>query len=72
MTPAEFKDWRKRLRLTQDAAAAKLGRTKRMVQYYERAAPQTAIPEIVAHLCRAIEAQTKQETIDDKLNQTAK
>lgn len=53
MTPEEFADFLHRNRLTQEAAAALLGRTRRMIGYYLTRGP---IPRIVALACIGYEA----------------
>ena len=51
--PEEFKAWRKRLGLTQEAAARELGVTRRAVVHYERGA--RAISKVVRLACEAVE-----------------
>lgn len=48
MSPGEFVQWRHTLRLSQAGAAAALGLSRRMVQYYEVGRP---IPQTVALAC---------------------
>ena len=57
MSPAEFKSWRKSLKLTQKAAAQKLGLKLRIIQYYEkgdRNGSTFAVPRSVELACFAI------------------
>lgn len=54
MTPADFKNWRKGLSMTQQAAADELGVTKRTVQLYE--AGDLAVTRTVALACAALSA----------------
>lgn len=53
MTPEEFAQFLKRNGLTQEAAAALLGRTRRMIGYYLSSGP---IPRVVALACIGYEA----------------
>ena len=55
MRPEDFLAWRKRLGLTQAAAAKELGFTRRAVIYYEQGA--RLIPKVVMLACRAIEME---------------
>ncbi len=54
MTPAEFKNWRDALELTQQEAADALGATKRAVQMWE--AGDRPISRTVALACAAVQA----------------
>lgn len=54
MTPQDFKDWRKRVDMTQSEAADRLGVTKRAVQAWE--AGERPILPSTALACAAIEA----------------
>jgi DNA-binding XRE family transcriptional regulator len=51
--PEEFKAWRKRLGLTQEAAALELGVTRRAIVHYERGA--RSISKVVRLACEAVE-----------------
>ena len=53
--PEEFKAWRKRLGLTQAAAAEELGVTRRAIVHYERGA--RSISKVVRLACAAVEMQ---------------
>ena len=55
--PEEFKAWRKRLGLTQAAAAEELGVTRRAIVHYERGA--RAISKMVRLACAAVEMQKR-------------
>jgi transcriptional regulator with XRE-family HTH domain len=52
MTPDEFRDWRKRLGLTQDEAAAELRVTERAVRRYEKGERKISVH--VARLCEML------------------
>ena len=52
MTPAALKAWRKHLRLSQQAAADALGRSRAMYQRYETG--QDPIPLMMELACAAI------------------
>ena len=57
MSPSQFKNWRKRLKLKQKDAADLLGLKKRVIQYYEkgeRDGKQVEIPKSVELACYAI------------------
>ena len=57
MKPAEFKAWRKMLKLTQKDAAHKLGLKSRIIQYYEkgeRNGDPVEIPKAIELACYAI------------------
>jgi DNA-binding XRE family transcriptional regulator len=57
MGPAEFKRWRKRLKLSQKDAAKALGLKRRVVQYYEkgeRDGKTIEIPKTVRLACFAV------------------
>ena len=57
MKPAEFKAWRKMLKLTQKDAAQKLGLKSRIIQYYEkgeRNGEPFEIPKAIELACYAI------------------
>lgn len=54
MTPVDFKNWRKALAMTQQAAADELGVTKRTVQLYE--AGDLVVTRTVALACAALSA----------------
>lgn len=57
MKPAEFKAWRKMLKLTQKDAAHKLGLKSRIIQYYEkgeRNGDPFEIPKAIELACYAI------------------
>jgi len=57
MTPSEFRTWRKSLKLTQKAAAQKLGLKPRIIQYYEKGERNGsffAVPRSVELACFAI------------------
>lgn len=59
MRAADFKRWRKSLRLSQKQAAEALGLKRRMVQYYEkgeRDGEKVAIPKAVRLACWALAA----------------
>lgn len=55
MTPADFANFLSRNKLTQDAAGALLGRSRRQIGYYLATGP---IPRIVALACHGYEALT--------------
>lgn len=55
--PEEFKAWRKRLGLTQAAAAEELGVTRRAIVHYERGA--RSISKMVRLACAAVEMQKR-------------
>ena len=57
MKPADFKKWRKSLKLSQKDAAKALGLKRRMVQYYERGerdGKSVEVPKAVRLACFAI------------------
>ena len=57
MRPAEFKSWRKSMRLSQKEAAAALGLKRRVVQYYEkgeRNGEKVEVPKSVRLACFAL------------------
>jgi transcriptional regulator with XRE-family HTH domain len=57
MSPAEFKSWRKSLKLTQKGAAVKLGLKPRIIQYYEKGERNGSafkVPRSVELACFAI------------------
>ena len=57
MTPEQFKEWRKSLKLKQKSAAELLGLKKRIIQYYEkgiRDGRQVVIPKYIRLACYAI------------------
>ena len=57
MSPADFKRWRKSLKLSQKEAAAALGLKRRAVQYYEkgeRNGDPVQIPKTVRLACFAL------------------
>ena len=59
MRAADFKRWRKSLRLSQKQAAEALGLKRRMVQYYEkgeRGGEKVAVPKAVRLACWALVA----------------
>jgi transcriptional regulator with XRE-family HTH domain len=59
MKPAEFKAWRKMLRLTQKEAAQRLGLKSRIIQYYEkgeRNGDKFEIPKAIELACYALTA----------------
>lgn len=53
MTPEEFSEFLQRNKLTQEAAAALLGRSRRQIGYYLNPGP---VPRIVALACLGYEA----------------
>lgn len=62
MSPADFADFLKRNSLTQEAAAALLGRSRRQIGYYLKPGP---VPRIVALACfgyEALEARGREAT----------
>ena len=61
MTPAAFKTWRSRLGISQREAGELLGRTERMIRYYESG--EKKIPKGVALACWAIEQRKKKPPI---------
>ena len=57
MEPADFRKWRKQLKLSQKDAANALGLKRRMIQYYEkgeRDGEKVKIPRAVRLACYAI------------------
>ena len=57
MSPAQFKRWRKSLKLSQKEAAVALGLKRRMLQYYEkgeRNGDRVRIPKTVRLACYAL------------------
>lgn len=56
MTPADLRDWRKHLHLTQTAAAETLGCSRRSIINWEQGKP---IPRYIALACRAIANQMR-------------
>ncbi len=57
MTPEQFKEWRKSLKLKQKGAADLLGLKKRIIQYYEkgeRDGRKVIIPKYIRLACYAI------------------
>lgn len=54
MTPKEFSHFMKRNHLTQEAAAANLGRSRRQIGYYLSCGP---VPRVVALACFGYEAR---------------
>lgn len=57
MSPADFKRWRKALRLSQKEAAEALGLKRRVVQYYEkgeRDGVPVVVPKTVRLACFAL------------------
>ncbi|HCF18844.1 MAG TPA: XRE family transcriptional regulator, partial [Rhodospirillum rubrum] len=59
MTPADFKQWRKLLGLSQKEAAEALGLKRRVVQYYEkgeRDGDEVSVPKIVRLACWALQS----------------
>ena len=57
MTPQAFRNWRSRLGISQREAGELLGRTERMIRYYESS--EKVIPKGVALACWAIEQRKK-------------
>ena len=58
MSPKQFRQWRKSLKLGQKEAAALLGLNKRMIQYYEkgeRDGKKVEVPKYVRLACYALE-----------------
>jgi hypothetical protein len=60
MTPAEFAAFLSRNLLTQDAAAAVLGRSRRQICYYLNPGP---VPRVVALACIGYDALKKQKAV---------
>lgn len=61
MRPADFRNWRKRLALSQAAAAEALGLKRRVIQYYERGVRDgdpVIIPKAVRLACFALSLGT--------------
>ena len=59
MRPADFKRWRKGMKLSQKEAAQALGLKRRVVQYYEkgeRDGEPVEIPKTVRLACYALKA----------------
>lgn len=59
MNPADFKRWRKTLKLSQKEAAEALGLKRRVVQYYEkgeRDGETVQIPKYIRLACSALVA----------------
>ena len=57
MSPADFKRWRKSLKLSQKEAAHALGLKRRIVQYYEkgeRNGDRVEVPKTVRLACYAL------------------
>ena len=57
MEPADFKKWRKAMKMSQKDAANALGLKRRMIQYYEkgeRDGEKVVIPRTVRLACYAI------------------
>ncbi|WPZ35206.1 helix-turn-helix transcriptional regulator [Thalassobaculum sp. OXR-137] len=57
MKPADFKRWRKTLKLSQKEAAEALGLKRRVVQYYEkgeRDGEKVQIPKYIRLACSAV------------------
>ncbi len=57
MSPAQFKRWRKSLKLSQKEAAVALGLKRRILQYYEkgeRNGERVKIPKTVRLACYAL------------------
>tara|TARA_R110000868_G_scaffold1554_11_gene12555 strand:- start:2630 stop:2878 length:249 start_codon:yes stop_codon:yes gene_type:complete len=57
MSPAEFKRWRKSLKMSQKEAADALGLKRRIVQYYEkgeRNGDRVEVPKTVRLACYAL------------------
>lgn len=65
MKPDDFKAWRSRLGITQTEAAELLGKTPRMIRYYEAGVKETGktieIPKAILLACWAIERIKKAE-----------
>ena len=61
MTPAEFAAFLARNNLTQDAAAAVLGRSRRQICYYLNPGP---VPRVVALACIGYEALKRRKEIE--------
>jgi hypothetical protein len=61
MTPAEFAAFLARNNLTQDAAAAVLGRSRRQICYYLNPGP---VPRVVALACIGYEALKRRKAIE--------
>ena len=61
MTPAAFRAWRSRLGISQREAGELLGRTERMIRYYEAGVDEHGetidIPKAVELACRELERQ---------------
>jgi transcriptional regulator with XRE-family HTH domain len=63
MTPADFRAWRARLRLSQEQAADALGVHRNTISLYERGTrtdrgrTPVVIPKVVALACREVERQ---------------
>ena len=54
MTHEDFKNWRKKMGLTQQQAADVLGLSKATIENYDKGRP-VVIPRVVALACAAIE-----------------
>jgi hypothetical protein len=66
MTPQDFAEFLKRNKLTQEAAAAELGRSRRQIGYYLSTGP---IPRIVALACRGYESNRLMERANALTNE---
>ena len=64
MSPQDFVAFLKRNRLTQDAAAAILGYSRRQIGYFTTTGP---IPRVVALACKGYEAEQARQRVADTL-----
>ena len=62
MTPAEFREWRKRLGLTQDEAADRLGVSRNTIINWEKGV--TAMPTFMKEACEAVEDRLRKARAD--------
>ena len=65
-SPADFVDFLERTRLTQEAAAAMLGRSRRQIATYATKGP---IPRVVALACYGFESLRRDRFLSDSISQ---